>query len=209
MKVLELFKGSGSITKYYKNNENVKVVSLDIVKKYEPTLCCDIMNFDYKKFDVGHFDIIWASPECKIFSQLQNTHIGKKWNSIEHLNNERKKHKKFINKTIEIIQYLKPKKYFIENPRYSTIWKFIDNKEFLKKDIIVDYCRFDFPYKKPTRILTNINKDNVLCVCKEAHKFNIGIKSKKLMRSKNKIKDPTNTLIRYRIPQKLLEYLLE
>ena len=36
------------------------------------------MKFDYKQFPVGHFDIIFASPECKVFSQLQYTHIGKK-----------------------------------------------------------------------------------------------------------------------------------
>ena len=34
MRVLELFKGSGSITKFYENNNDVEVISLDILKKY-------------------------------------------------------------------------------------------------------------------------------------------------------------------------------
>ena len=34
MKVLELFKGTGSITNFYKNNKSVEVISLDILKKY-------------------------------------------------------------------------------------------------------------------------------------------------------------------------------
>ena len=64
--------------------------------------------------NIGYFDIIWASPECKVFSMLQNTHIGKKWNNKEELENVRKDNSIFINKTIEIIDYLKPEFYFIE-----------------------------------------------------------------------------------------------
>jgi site-specific DNA-cytosine methylase len=207
MKILELFKGSGSITKYFENKKDVEVISLDILKKFEPTICCDIMEFDYKKYEIGYFDIIWASPECKIFSILQYTHIGKKWKNREELDKEREKHKIFINKTIEIIDYLKPKKYFIENPRYSAIWKYINNKDYLNKYIIVDYCRFGTDYKKPTKILTNVKKDNVLCLHTKAHKYNIGIISKSLIKNKDKIADPTNTLIRYSIPQGLLDYL--
>ena len=37
MKILELFKGSGSITEYYKDTDN-EVISLDILEKYSPTL---------------------------------------------------------------------------------------------------------------------------------------------------------------------------
>ena len=91
MKVLELFKGSGSITNYYKDKANVEVISLDFNKKYEPTICCDIMEFDYKKYDVNYFDIIWASPECILFSTLQYTHIGRKWKDKEELITEQKK----------------------------------------------------------------------------------------------------------------------
>tara|TARA_R110000822_G_C14927098_1_gene452111 strand:- start:199 stop:516 length:318 start_codon:yes stop_codon:yes gene_type:complete len=97
MKVLELFKGSGSITKYFENT-NDEVISLDIVPKYSPTICCDIMEWDYEEYPVGHFDIIWASPECKIFSQLQYTHIGKKWKDKEELQTQRDIHSKFIKK---------------------------------------------------------------------------------------------------------------
>ena len=81
MKILELFKGTGSISKFYKDNKNVEIISLDILEKYNPTICCDIMEFDYKIYKQGEFDIIWASPECMIFSQLQYTHIGvnRKW----------------------------------------------------------------------------------------------------------------------------------
>ena len=44
MKVLELFKGTGSITNYYSNSD-VEVISLDILEKYNPTICSDIMTY--------------------------------------------------------------------------------------------------------------------------------------------------------------------
>ena len=85
MRILELFKGTGSITKYFIDNNDVEVISLDILEKYKPTICSDIMTFDYKQFDIGYFDIIWASPECKIFSVLQHAWIIRKWSTKENL----------------------------------------------------------------------------------------------------------------------------
>ena len=210
MRVLELFKGGGSITNFFKDNENIEVISLDILEKYKPTICCDIMNFDYKKFETNYFDIIWASPECKIFSSLQYSWIGRKWKDKNELNNEREKHSKFINKTIEIIEYLKPKYYFIENPLYSAIWKYIQNIDFLNNYIIVDYCYFGYNHKKPTKILTNKTLENKRCKCK-LHKSRIGITTEKLANGKDKeqIKYKGNLIERYSIPELLLEYLLK
>ncbi len=208
MKVLELFKGSGSITKYYKNRYDVEVISLDILKKYNPTICCDIMDWNYKIYQPGYFDIIWASPECKIFSMLQNSLVGRKWENMEHLREVRAQNSHFINRTIEIIKYFKPKKYFIENPRYSAIWKYIQDKEFVKKNVLVDYCYFGYNYKKPTKILTNKNYDNKFCSCKN-HKMRLGITTRRAFnRTTEFIKDKTSLLDRYSIPQGLLEYLL-
>ncbi len=208
MRILELFKGTGSITKYFIDNNDVEVISLDILEKYKPTICSDIMTFDYKQFDIGYFDYIWASPECKIFSQLQNTFIGRKWKDKEHLQNEREKNKIYINKTIEIIDYLKPTFYFIENPLYSKIWDYIDNKNYINKHVIFDYCYFGYDYKKPTKILTNKILENKRCLCKK-HTMRLGITTNKISNglTDNMIKDNTTINQRYSIPQKLLDYL--
>jgi len=196
MRILELFKGGGSVTNFFKDNENIEIISLDILEKYKPSIVCDIMEFDYKQFEVGYFDIIWASPECKIFSCMQNSWIGRKWRDKNELNDERVNHSKFINKTIEIIEYLKPQYYFIENPCYSTIWDYIENKKYLDDFIIVDYCYFGFDYKKPTKILTNKKLENKRCICKAHKRFG------KLSHEKGK-----RLMQRYSIPQPLLEYL--
>jgi len=211
MRCLELFKGSGSITKFYENNENMEVISLDILKKYNPTILTDIMDWDYKQYPVEHFDIIWASPECKIFSMLQNSWVGRKYKDMNELNEIRKSHSKFINKTIEIIEYFKPKYYFIENPLHSKIWDFVENKKYLEKYVNVCYCYFGYDYKKPTKILTNKSLKNKPCLCvgKPKHKICLGITSQKGMKAKG-LEHPDRTSLkqRYSIPQKLLEYLL-
>ena len=206
MKVLELFSGGKSITKFFENLPNVEVISLDFEKKYNPDICCDIMEFDYKQFDVGHFDIIWASPECKVFSQLQNTLLGRKGGSInkEELIKKQLENSKYILKTIEIIKYLNPKYYFIENPQYSTIWNYIPQE--FNIGVNVSYCMFGYDYKKNTRILTNKVLED--CLCKKKNKLNLCNNKNIHNATIGKFGSQKQTLLeRYSIPQDLLKYL--
>lgn len=210
MKVLELFKGSGSVTNYYKGTDN-EVISLDFEKKYNPDICCDIMDWNYKEYPVGYFDIIWASPECKIFSMLQYTrignHKGSSWKNKEELKEQRDINSKFIKKTIEIIKYFNPTFYFIENPLHSKIWDYVE-EDYKDNFVIVDYCYYGYRYKKPTKILTNRELENKRCSCKK-HDMRIGVVSGKMENGNVNKKDNTNLLERYSIPQLLLKYLLE
>ena len=203
MKLLELFKGTGSVSKCIPQAE---VYSVDILKKYNPSYCGDILTFDYKQFDVGHFDIIWASPECKIFSQLQHTHIGqnRKWKTKDDLEIARKDNWKYVLKVLEIIDYLKPKYWFIENPFYSAMKDIPQMKEL--KSYRFDYCRFDYPYKKPTRIWTNrTDLNDHICNCKTKHVFRLGMN--KFLRE-GQTTDQTNINQKYSIPPKLIHYII-
>jgi hypothetical protein len=202
--VLELFKGSGSITNYFAESE-YNVISLDILEKYNPTICSDIMEWNYKKYPPQHFEIIWASPECKIFSMLQNTWIGRKWRDKQHLQETRDEHSCFILKTMEIIEYFKPKYYFVENPLHSKIWDYVD-EPFNDKYIIVDYCFFGYHYKKPTKILTNKELTNKRCSCKK-HGMRLGLVGCKMENADVEKVDNTTLIERYSIPPRLLEYL--
>ena len=206
MKVLELFSGGKSITKFFENLPNVEVISLDFEKKYNPDICCDIMEFDYKQFDIGHFDIIWASPECKVFSILQNTLLGRKGGSInkEELIKKQLENSKYILKTIEIIKYLNPKYYFIENPQHSAIWNYIPDD--FNIGINVSYCKFGFDYQKNTRIITNKVLEN--CLCKKKNKVFECCGLSKHKSSIGKLGSQKQGLLeRYSIPQDLLKYL--
>lgn len=168
MRVLELFKGTGSIGKSLKSiNENIEVISLDIEKKYNPTHLCNILDFDYKQYPNNYFDIIWGSPPCDKFSHLRNCWKGRKLKNGIILTEE------IIQKEIEtiglpplyklqeIINYFKPKYYFIENPATSKMKNYIDHNFLYDiNKYIVSYCKYGFDYKKNTAIWTNLKGFN-------------------------------------------------
>ena len=207
MRVLELFKGTGSVGRVIKENyPEAEIISLDILKKYEPTHCCDILTFDYKQYPRGHFDLLWASPECKIYSKLQFTHIGKKWKDRAELDLAREEHSKFVKKVLEMIEYFEPKRWYIENP-YDSAMKNLECMKVLPSNRF-DYCRFGYEYQKKTRIWTNrTDLTNVVCNCGKPHKMRLGISSKDELRE-GQIPDTTNIAQRYSIPPTLMKLLL-
>ncbi len=166
MRVLELYKGTGSVGKVFEEM-GAEVISVDIEAKYNPTHCEDIMTWNYKEYEVGHFDIITASPVCLYWSRLRNSWVGRCSKTIKpdgtvitkedleiDINN---KGKPMVNKTFEIIDYFQPQFYWLENPLGSKMWSYIDSlnrNDYYNNDF--DYCKYsDWGYKKPTRFITN------------------------------------------------------
>ena len=64
MRLLELFSGTGSIGRAFEAL-GWEVTSLD----REPTIKCDILDWDHTAFPPGHFQVVWASPVCCEFSK--------------------------------------------------------------------------------------------------------------------------------------------
>jgi hypothetical protein len=207
MRVLELFKGTGSVGKVIRSNyPEAEIISLDILTKYQPTICCDILEWNYQQYPRGHFDLIWGSPECKVYSALQYTNIGRKWANRDELDAVREEHSKYVKKVLEIIEYFDPKRWYIENPYYSAM----KDLECMKSipSFRFDYCRFGYDYKKPTRIWTNrIDLANTICTCSGSHKYQLGITTTQKMR-KGQIPNQADINQKYSIPQKLMELLL-
>ena len=143
MNVLELFSGTKSVGKIC-DELGWESISVDMI--LPATHQCDIMDFDYKQYPKDTFDIIWASPPCTEYSAM-NYCRPEKIPDIQGAN-------KIVLKTLEIINYFNPKYYLIENPQTGTL----KNQDFMKEINYydVDYCKYNHPIRKRTRIWTNL-----------------------------------------------------
>ena len=165
MKVLELFSGTRSVGKIC-DELGWESVSVDLLLPADHQ--CDIMDFDYKQYPKDYFGIVWASPMCTFYSNLQNCWLGRKKKdgilvTKELIEEKRKESDKFILKTLEIIDYFDCEYWFMENPATGQL-KHRD----VVKDIPfydVSYCMYsDWGYEKKTRIWTNLpDWNNKIC----------------------------------------------
>ena len=116
------------------------VVSLDLKGA---DINCDILQWKYKKYPVKYWDMIWASPPCVEYSIAKQTGVRK----IEEAN-------EIVMKTLEIIKYFKPRVWFIENPQTGLLKKqsFMEGLSYFD----IDYCKYGMPYRKRTRLWTNL-----------------------------------------------------
>ena len=139
-RALDLFSGQGSWRDAFLLM-GYDVVTMDKSPRFHPQICCDILKWKYwEDFKPGDFEVISASVPCEHYSTARSTSPR----NLPRAN-------RIVRKTLEIIAYLKPKKWLIENPRYGLLrdQPFMKNLDFVD----VDYCQFsDYGYKKPTRI---------------------------------------------------------
>lgn len=202
MRTLELFSGTRSVGKICDelgwNNTSLDLKDADINT--------NILDWDFKEYPPHYYDIIWASPPCAFFSTLRVTNLGKpskKHNGalftremIERdLNNEGLP---ILYKALEIIDYFKPKYYFIENPQTGKMKNYI-NLPFYD----VDYCRYAvWGYRKRTRIWTNLEGFSPK-LCNKKCGSMVGRKHKICFGEATK----TSLRERYRIPPSLIKEL--
>jgi len=163
MNTLDLFCGTKSFTKQAKDM-GYNTYSVDILEQFNPTFCCDILEWDYKQFPRGFFHIIWASPNCKDYSSLN--FLSKKVKDLT-LSNQ------LVEKTIEIIEYFNPKYWYMENP---------DGGSLKDQDCItmnwlphntIDYCKYGHTTRKRTRIWNDNPNWNGKHICQGDHRCKI------------------------------------
>jgi len=148
MNVLELFAGSRSVGKVAEEL-GYNVFSVDINNFDNIDYVTDILEFDTNKVPFKP-DIIWASPPCTHFSVTQ---IGRNWYHDNTPKTEGAKLGiKLVKKTLEIIKLLKPKFYYIENPRGKL--RKLDIMKGLPRTTVW-YCRYGDSAAKPTDIWSN------------------------------------------------------
>lgn len=123
MKVLELFAGTRSISKAFEKRGH-ETYSVEWNKDFENiTLYEDINNLTVEKIIElcgGVPDVIWASPDCTTYSIAGISHHRRKNLETGNLNAV-SGYAKFCDKTnkhvLDLIKEIRPKYYFIENPR--------------------------------------------------------------------------------------------
>jgi site-specific DNA-cytosine methylase len=154
MKVLELFAGSRSIGKA-SEILGYQVFSSDLINFEKIDYVTSILDFDINKVPFQP-DIIWASPPCTGFSVAA---LGHHWtggkNAYIPKTDTAKLGIELAKKTIEIINYFKPKYFFIENPR-GLLRKMDFMNDFIRQSIT--YCQYGDTRMKPTDIWTNSEK---------------------------------------------------
>ena len=168
MKLLELFKGTGSVSKVA-IKYGFDIVSLDFEKKYNPDILTDILNWDYKEYHKQNNyipDYIWASPPCNSFSVLAYTRKERNTKTAEPYSERAKLGNKILYRTLEIIEYfnnLNPfMRYCIENPRgmmrlvpemkkldrYTTLYGLYGDNKIKPTDF---WSNYDLNLKEPIR----------------------------------------------------------
>ena len=169
MKVLELFAGTRAISKAFEKRGH-KTYSIEWNKDFKNIdLYEDISKVtveDIIKLCDGTPDVIWASPDCTTYSIAGISHHRVK--NIETGNLEPvSDYAKFCDRTnkhvLNLIRELKPKYYFIENPRGGL------RKMMFMKDLpryTVTYCQYGDTRMKPTDIWTNHPNPKFKPMCK-------------------------------------------
>jgi len=198
---LDLFSGTQSVAKKLREM-GYQVVTLDKVSRTKPDIAIDVMEWNFQEaYQPGFFDLVAASVPCNEYSQAKKVGVRKMDQADE-----------VVKRTLEIIKYLKPKKWWIENPKngYLKTRQILDPYPYVD----LDYCQFcDWGYQKPTRFWGSpnvVNRESRVCdfrTCpnlvdgpfgKKRHKYKLGGLQMKF-----------STRMKGRIPEAVVEYLLD
>ena len=226
MKCLDLFSGTHSVAKVLKEQGH-DVITLDLQGS---DININILEWDYKAYPNDYFDYIHASPPCQYFSICRKSNYGR---CLKLHNQDKTKEPVVFTKalfhhdqkelglplleiTLDIIAYFNPTYYTIENPSTGDMKHYMEGIPYTD----VTYCKYGFPYKKPTRVWNNFNFDGYFCQgdCKflynKVHIQQCGntkcARKVRHIQTIEGIKGGSNTKNeRYRIPPKLIEHWIE
>ena len=207
MKVLELFAGTRSIGKAFEKHGH-EVYSIEWNKDFD--------NIDWYE-DIGkitaqdiidrfgHPDVIWASPDCTSFSIAAISHHRRKnleTGNLDPVSDYAKFCDNVDQHVLDLIRELKPKYWFIENPRggmRKMTWM-----QGLPR-YTVTYCQYGDTRMKPTDIWTNHPDPKFKTPCHNGDPCH----EPAPRGSKTGTQGLKGSIDRSRIPDKLCEHIVE
>ena len=144
MRIWDICCGTKSVSNVWKENGH-ETLTLDIDPKCMPDICTDLMTWEYTDFSLEPPDFIWCSPPCTHYSRARTK--AKTPRDLEGSD-------AIVQKCLDIIAFWRPKYWVLENPQTGLL----KTREVIRglpfKD--VTYCSYGKPYKKKTRLWTNL-----------------------------------------------------
>lgn len=208
MKILELFAGQRSIGKAFElaGHEVYSIDYDEIHQNINYYADLEFVNADKILKEFGKPDIIWASPDCTTYSIAAiSKHRMKEENGNLSPKSEYAKKCDRVNKNVlKLIEELKPKYYFIENPRGG-----LRKMDFMQdlNCYTVWYCTYGDIRAKPTDIWTNHPEPKFKPVC---HNGNKECHHEKAPRgSKTGTQGLKGKVVRSLIPKELCEHIVK
>lgn len=206
MKVLELYAGTRSIGKAFEK-EGHEVFSVEWDQQHPNIdLYIDVndLTADMVLKEFGRPDIIWASPDCTTYSiaAISKHRVKEESGNLKGVSD----YAMFCDKTnihmLNLINELKPKYYFIENPRGGMRkMSFMQNLP----RYTVTYCQYGDTRMKPTDIWTNHPNPDFKPMCKNGQPCHVSAPRG----SNTGTQGLKNKVDRSKIPEKLCTHIVE
>ena len=112
---LELCCGTQSFTKVARELGYTNNITLDNDARFAPTILMDIREWDYRRWfaerNMTTVDLVWASCPCTMYSNARKTGPEPDLATADQI----------AMKCLEIIAYLRPRRWFVENPASSLL----------------------------------------------------------------------------------------
>lgn len=207
MKVLELFAGKRCIGEAFERKGH-EVFSIDWNKDFENIdWYADISKITAQDIidRFGKPDVIWASPDCTSYSIAGISHhrVKNENGSLEPISEYATQcDLTNIHLVNNLILKLRPKYFFIENPRGGL--RKMDYMQRLSRHTIT-YCQYGDNRMKPTDIWTNHPNPNFKPMCKNGDSCHISAPRG----SKTGTQGRKGSIERSLIPSELCDYIVE
>jgi len=160
-KIVELFSGTASVGREFeKKGWNLTTVDND--PQFKPDICENLL--DVNTEILGEPDVVWASPPCTCFSVASiSTHWTGGHRAYVPKTDDAVLATLIVEHTLDVIRYLKPRFWFIENPR--GVLRKLPIMAGLQRTTVT-YCQYGDSRMKPTDIWDTVDEFDWRPMCK-------------------------------------------